>query len=282
MQRAIKVAKNISKNNISKTVYNIIDKTLKAQGYPSLKMKKAKKTKQSLPNIYDPSFINTDEDLEFLAQNISKTKSARICLYGAPGTGKSAYGLYIAKKMGCEAIIKKGSDLLSKWVGGTEQNIAAAFDEAKKKKAVLIFDEVDSFLQDRTSASKSWEISKVNELLTQMESFEGVFVATTNLMSNLDKASLRRFDLKMEFKYLNAKQSKRLFENHLKELGLEISKEMLNDMKNLNFLAPGDFNAVVRQNRFRPIKDGFDMIKRLEEEVNLKDTTTSTAMGFLR
>ena len=282
IQRAVKVARNISESDISKTVCNIVDKTLKAQGHPSLEMKKVKKVKYSLPNIYDPSFINTDEDLELLAQNIAKTKSARICLYGTPGTGKSAYGLYIAKKMGCEAIVKKGSDLLSKWVGGTEQNIAQAFDEAKKKKAVLIFDEVDSFLQDRAGANASWEISQVNELLTQMESFEGVFVATTNLMENLDKASLRRFDLKMEFKYLKAQQAQKLFKNYLESLNLKVNNEILEDIKSLSFLAPGDFNAVIRQNKFRPIKDGSDMIKRLSEEVNLKDTESSSIIGFLR
>lgn len=282
MQRAIKVAQNVDKDNISKTVCNIIDKTLKAQGYPSLKVKKVKKSKHSLPTVYNPSFINADEDLELLAQNISKTKNARICLYGTPGTGKSAYGLYIAKKMGCEAIIKKGSDLLSKWVGGTEQNIAQAFSEAKKKKAVLIFDEVDSFLQDRTNANTSWEISQVNELLTQMESFEGVFVATTNLMDNLDKASLRRFDLKMEFKYLKPEQSKKLLKNYLEELNLKVEQDMYSEIEKLKLLSPGDFNAVVRQNRFRPIQDGFDMIRRLKEEVSLKNITTQKTMGFLK
>lgn len=282
MQRAIKVAQNIADDNISKTVLNLIDKTLKAQGYPSIKINKDKKIKEKplLPNVYDTSFINADENLELLAKNIADVKNARICLYGTPGTGKSAYGLYIAKKIGCKAIVKKGSDLLSKWVGGTEQNIAQAFKEAKDKKAVLIFDEVDSFLKDRASAKNSWEISQVNELLTQMESFDGVFVATTNLMDNLDQASLRRFDLKMEFKYLKPNQTQKLFSSYLKELSLQVDKKMLEKVKTLDLLAPGDFNTVVRQNKFRPIKDGLDMIHRLEEEIALKDVAINYSVGF--
>ena len=282
MQRAIKVAQNIADDNISKTVLNLIDKTLMAQGYPSIKMKNKKTTKEKplLPDVYDTSFINTDDDLELLANNIADVKNARICLYGTPGTGKSAYGIYLSQKIGCEAIVKKGSDLLSKWVGGTEQNIAQAFKEAKDKKAVLIFDEVDSFLKDRASAKNSWEISQVNELLTQMESFDGVFVATTNLMDNLDQASLRRFDLKMEFKYLKPNQTQKLFSSYLKELNLKVDKKMLEKVKTLDLLAPGDFNTVVRQNKFRPIKDGLDMIQRLEDEIALKDIETSCSVGF--
>ena len=127
-----------------------------------------------MPNSYDLSILNCGADLEELANGIEKSKSARICLYGPAGTGKSAFGKYIAKKLNKKLIIKKGSDLLSMFVGGTEENIAQAFREAKNQKAVLVFDEVDSFLADRTTAKVNWEITQVNEMLTQMEEFEGI------------------------------------------------------------------------------------------------------------
>jgi len=88
---------------------------------------------------------------------------------------KSAFGKWIANLLDAPLIIKKGSDLLSMWVGGTEKNIANAFEEAERENAVLVFDEVDSFLQDRREANRSWEITQINELLTQMEGFEGGF-----------------------------------------------------------------------------------------------------------
>ena len=284
MQRAIKVALEINSENFSKTVYDLIDKTLKAQRYPSLKqgLKSKKDKADKLPKTYDPAFINADEDLEELALNIAKTKNARLCLYGVPGTGKSAYGKYIAKKLGKKAIVKKGSDLLSKWIGGTEANIAAAFKEAKQKKAVLIFDEVDSFLQDRTTAHASWEVTQVNEMLTQMESFHGIFIATTNLIDNLDQASLRRFDLKMEFSYLNRDQSWKLFAKYVKEFRLSVTKKARDRLSTLRYLTPGDFAAVARQNRFRSLKSAEDFVERLAQEVSLKDVGRSSGvMGFL-
>lgn len=92
-------------------------------------------------------------------------------------------------------LTKRVSDIESCWVGVTEQNIADAFEEARKDGAVLLFDEADSFLLDRRSATRSWEMTKVNEFLQQMEVFPGVVACTTNLMDTLDQASLRRFDL---------------------------------------------------------------------------------------
>ena len=180
-------------------------------------------------------------------------------------------------------IIKKGSDLLSMWVGGTEQNIANAFKEAEREGAVLVFDEVDSFLQDRREAKRSWEITQVNELLTQMESFEGVFIATTNLMDNLDQASLRRFDLKLEFGYMREDQAVMMFEKECSYLGIEqIDSGVKKMLKELNLLTPGDFAAVRRQHQFNPISNAVDFFERLMQECAVKeDATHSSVMGFI-
>jgi len=281
IERAVKVA-NIHKEKTkkSKTIIKLIDQTLKAQGYDGILKTKKKKLKTDLPKSYDLEFINCDANLEEIINGIKKTKNARICLYGAPGTGKSAFGKYIAKQLKKEYIIKKGSDLLSMWVGGTEKNIADAFKEAKDKKAVLIFDEVDSFLNDRNSAVRNFEITQVNEMLTQMESFDGIFIATTNLIDNLDKASLRRFDLKLKFDYLKPTQALKLFEKYAKELKIKISKKIKNEILNLNYLTPGDFNTIIRQSKFRPIKNDEDFFNRLIQEVSLKGEKNTINIGF--
>lgn len=91
--------------------------------------------------------------------------------------------------MGIPLLIKRASDLMSMWVGENEQNIALAFKEAEQDGALLLIDEVDSFLQDRRGAKNSWEVTLVNEMLTQMEAFSGVFIASTNLMDGLDQAT---------------------------------------------------------------------------------------------
>lgn len=278
ISRALKVVSSLDKNkNKDKAFEMIIDNTLKAQGHEDIKDNPS----ISLPKTYNPNYINCNMDLEKLTLGISKSKNARICLYGAAGTGKSAYGKYIAAKLEKPLIIKKGSDLLSMWLGKTEKNIANAFKEAKEESAVLVFDEVDSFLADRNNADKSWEVTQVNEMLVQMESFDGIFIATTNLMANLDKASLRRFDLKMEFGYLKPEQSWKLFKSECVNIGLSNFFKIKKEVESLSILTPGDFAAVLRQNRFNPIENSRDFYERLKSEVEIKNIDSSKKMGFM-
>ena len=275
-----RVISAINTKKSPKAFTHILSNTLKAQGYGEIKKESSE---NSLPNIYNPNYVNTTTNLDDLTQGIKKSGSARICLYGTPGTGKSAFGKYLADMLDKPLLLKKGSDLISKWVGGTEQNIANAFKEAREENAVLVFDEVDSFLADRTQAKQSWEVTQVNEMLVQMENFDGVFIATTNLMDNLDKASLRRFDLKLEFEYLNPKQSWKMFKEFSKELKLpKVKGRFKQEIQSLKQLTPGDFASVIRQNRFKTIQNSKDFIARLSDEVKVKNIDVGTKMGFIR
>jgi len=277
--RTTKVVSAIETKEKSKAFTQVVNNTLKAQGYGEISQKVQT---LGLPNLYDPQFINTTTNLETLTQGIKQHQNARVCLYGPAGTGKSAFGRYIAQTLDKPLLLKKGSDLISMWVGGTEKNIANAFEEAKEEKAVLVFDEVDSFLSDRTQAQRSWEVTQVNEMLVQMENFDGIFIATTNLMDNLDRASLRRFDLKLEFSYLKAEQSWNMFLSYCKDLKLsKPSTSYRKTIENLRYLTPGDFAAVIRQNRFRPINNIKDFIERLEDEIAVKSVNGGSVMGFL-
>ena len=271
------VVSNLNTKDKNKAFERVINNTLKAQGYEEIR---DYNPRDDLPSSYDPNFVNSDCDLNELMQGIKLSKNARICLYGVPGTGKSAYAKFIAKSLKKPIIIKKGSDLLSMFVGGTEKNIALAFKEAKEKHAVLVFDEVDSFLQDRGMATRSWEVTQVNEMLVQMESFDGIFIATTNLIDNLDKACLRRFDLKLEFGYLLPEQSQNLFKKECTLLKVKFDENAAKKVSNLGLLTPGDFASVRRQAKFRPIKNGDDFCYRLELEVALKNEAKSVKIGF--
>jgi SpoVK/Ycf46/Vps4 family AAA+-type ATPase len=280
--RAAKVVNSIAGNEIDKdkALENILNNTLKAQGSPQIQKQTSE---EALPESYDPSYINTDTNLKELAEGIKNNSNARLCLYGVPGTGKSAFGKWIAQYTDKPFVLKKGSDLISMWVGGTEKNIANAFKEATDEGAVLVFDEVDSFLQDRRGAKNSWEVTQVNEMLVQMENFDGIFIATTNLMSGLDQASLRRFDMKLEFGYLKSKQAWKLFVEECKSLDISIEEkeQVKNRVKSFTQLAPGDFAAVRRQNRFRPVKSAEMFLERLEEELSVKEGSGDVRMGFL-
>lgn len=170
------LADQFSVERLSSALQDLMDKTLIAQGHKGLNSDTAVR----LPDFYDPALLNCDADLTQIAVGIKRHGSARICLFGPPGTGKSAYSRWLAEYLGKPLHVKRGSDLLSMWISGTEQNIAQAFQEAEQDNAVLQIDEVDSFLQERNTSQHSWEITCVNEMLTRMESYNGVFIASTN------------------------------------------------------------------------------------------------------
>jgi SpoVK/Ycf46/Vps4 family AAA+-type ATPase len=179
--------------------------------------------------------------------------------------------------------VKRVSDIVSPYLGMTERNLARAFHEADAENAVLLLDEVDSFLQDRRQAQRSWEITAVNEMLVQMESFNGVFVASTNLMKGLDQAALRRFDLKLNFSYLKPVQAWALFQRYATVLNLpETGKSVIEEsLKRMCKLTPGDFAAVARQARFCPIVDSETLLKALNNECMMKDGQSHTSIGFM-
>lgn len=270
---ATKVVSNLSCENKDETFKNLIKSSLKAQGFVTAK-KKGKKDKNkeiNLPQNYDVSLINASANLKELAKGIKESKNARLCLYGPAGTGKSAYAKFIVKSLNSKLIIKKASDLIDCYVGNTEKNIANAFKQASEQNAVLVFDEIDSFLQDRSDAVRKWEITQVNEMLVQMESFEGVFIATTNLMEGLDKASIRRFDMKIEFGYMDGTQAAKLLQKECESLGLSVDKTAKNSVAKIKFLTPGDFAAVARSAKFSPILGVGEFIDRLNEEIKHKN-----------
>lgn len=272
ISRANKVCGSLS-GDFSANFKQIINNTLEAQGYDKLaKKKKKKKDKDyALPQSYSLDFIHADANLEQIANSISLERGARLCLYGASGTGKSAFAKFIASKLKCPYIIKSASDLMSMWVGETEKNIAKAFKQARKKGAVLIFDEVDSFLRDRSLAVRSWESTQVNEMLVQMEKFKGIFIATTNLAANLDKACLRRFDMKLEFKALSVKQRLALFKKECELLGFNVPKSVQSELERLEGLTPGDFAAVKRRINFAGIDSAKAFFDALCEELRVKE-----------
>ncbi len=255
----------------------LIGNTLEAQGHAPIR----KNDPNRLPEIYDPAFIHADSDLAHVAAGIVLSKSGRLCLYGPPGTGKTAYGRWLAEQMGVPLLIKRASDLMSMWVGENEKNIARAFRQAEQEGALLLIDEVDSFLQDRRGAHRGWEASLVNEMLTQMESFPGVFIASTNLMEGLDQAALRRFDLKVKFDFLKPEQASELLRRHCATMNLGTPQsDQLGRLIHLWTLTPGDFAAVVRQNRFRPITSSAGLVAALEAECAVKEGAKA-AIGFL-
>ncbi len=251
-----------------------------------LTAKKQPKRTDELP--YSLRHVNADADLAELVRQIKRCRSARLCLYGLPGTGKSEFGRELARRLGRRLLVRRASDILGPYVGQTEQNIARTFREAAAQDAVLLIDEADSLIYSRADAMRSWERTMVNEFLSQMEDFAGVLVCSTNLPDALDEAAARRFDLQIRFNPMQPEQAWALYRAVLKHKGVvvprgEAAANQKRRIKALSGLTQGDFAKAIRAGRLSGgVKRPGDLCAALERVVVSKDAShTRRGIGFL-
>ena len=192
-----------------------------------------KKTKLKIANLVDvesiiekPMFYNPEEkkQIDILKSLISPERFSTIqeslkksgmrtgfsCLfYGAPGTGKTETVYQLAKQSGRGLIVANVSELKNCYVGESEKNVQALFDNYRKAvqesdlAPILLFNEADAIFGRRMSGAENavdkMENSLQNIILQEMEKLDGILIATTNLTENLDKAFERRFLYKIKF-----------------------------------------------------------------------------------
>ena len=171
-----------------------------------------------------------------------------ILFYGPPGTGKTALAKHLAHLLGRELSMRRASDLLDPYVGGTEQNIASAFANAQQDGDILVIDEADSFLNNRDNVRQGWEKTQINEFLTALESFSGICICTTNRRDGMDPAAMRRFSFKIPFGYAGPIQLNALYASLLAPLvGTPLPAELKVKLDAQKKLTPGDFHAVRMQ-----------------------------------
>ncbi|UXN03582.1 ATP-binding protein [Bartonella sp. HY406] len=214
---------------------------------------------------FEIELANSNADLKQLVEKIVHLgpKPLSFLFMGASGTGKSLFARHLADRLGMKVAHKRASDILSMWVGGSEENIANIFKQVAENNEFLIIDEADSLLFNREGAIRSWEVSQVNEMLTWMESHPLPFAVTTNLVERLDPAVFRRFLFKIEFLPLNYDQIQFAFKRYFKS-------DAPDSVLGLTQLTIGDFAVVARKCDILAVEDIEAIAQMLKTEIEMK------------
>ena len=242
------------------------------------------KRKRGHSNKFELDIINTDCECHKLIETLKKYNNFRLkgeadssmnlLFYGNAGTGKTELAKYLADELGVELIVRRMSELLSKWVGGTEQQIAQAFAEAEAKDAILLIDEADSIFTNRASAQQNHEVSKVNEMLAQMDDYRGILICTTNMLDAFDSAAMRRFQKKIKFSPLNEQGRRTLFRKYFVQ-------EPTPELDYLDGLCAGDFRNVYDQTKFEDEVSPEYITDLLSNELKFKkEKQSEKSIGF--
>jgi transitional endoplasmic reticulum ATPase len=266
IENAIRSAARVGKSACE--AVTILESSLHALGWQ-------KTHRAPSPIEFDPALSSADVDLVKLADQVARARARALsfCLSGPPGTGKSAYARHLAERLNLDVLEKRFSDLSSMWLGESEKAIAAAFEEAADLRAFLILDEADSLLRDRGLAQQSWEITTVNEMLTQMERHPFPFACTTNALELLDAAAARRFLFKVRFLPMTADQIAEAFR---RAFGADAPAFVLK----LSGLTPGDFATVARKATMLDERDPRILAQWLELEAQAKPDARRRKIGF--
>lgn len=224
---------------------------------------------------YDPELSSADIDIARLAERLRGSQDRRwsLLLAGPSGTGKTAFARHLAQLMGIDIEERRCSDLISPYVGVTEQNIAEAFATASERAAMLLIDEIDSFLYRREAGQRSWEVSQVNEMLVQLEHLRTPFVATTNLADNLDPATQRRFTIRATFNAMTPAQASQLFKARF---GIDWPLEWPIH----HGQTPGDFAVVAHRANLLAERDPAVLVRWLRDEIEARGDRARGTMGF--
>ncbi len=299
IRNAIENFSLFSKNDTKKDEFlSVINNTLESH------IRLTKKEGTSSVNIKNPMFTNYDISGLNIKTNINTTlaildnfntlwengnhsdiRNLNVLLWGPPGTGKTEIAKYIARRIKRTLIIKNASDILSRWVGDTESNIASAFRQAERDKAILFIDEIDGLLSNRQNMKQTWEVTQVNELLVQMENFNGMLICATNNIGIVDSASIRRFTVKLEFDYLTDDGAMHFFNLYFsKILGKRIKNvDELFELKKIKNLTPGDFK--ITHNKLLLSSNSeisvLDIISELRDEAKIRENNLPKRMGFI-
>ncbi len=219
---------------------------------------KTRETLDALLQQVDKKVINRLK--EWGIKDKKKGIDARIIFYGVAGTGKTLTALAMAKSLKKQVLSFDCSKILSMYVGESEKNVRKIFEtyndikDRTKSEPILLLNEADQFLSSRvtdgTSGSDKMHNQMQNIFLEQIERFDGILIATTNLLENLDKAFSRRFNYKIEFVKPNKEQRVELWKKLLPE-NIPLAEDFDIDKISEEELTGGQIELVIKNTAYK-------------------------------
>ncbi len=283
--------KNITKSKIKQYLKTF----LKAKENFAQKEEKDQQSHKPITSEYDYNLLNIDKNidellnsLKYVKKEIKKSKflNYSIAFWGIPGTGKTEFAKYLCKTLKMNIKYYRYSDLISPFVGVSEKNIKKMFDETDGKKEILFIDEADSLISDRKQNTRDWKNSITNEILTNMENFNGIIICSTNLINHLDDAIIRRFTLKIKFDKLKNDQLLYSFVKFF-NYNTDFMPDLSSKISKLDGLCIGDFFTVKNKIKYNPEFSKYDndikfkkIYNYLKEELNYKKNKNKE-IGFV-
>lgn len=201
----------------------------------------------------------------------------RCLFHGPPGTGKTLTACLLGKAHGLPVYRVDLSRVVSKWIGDTEKNLAALFDQAQHRNWILFFDEAESLFGQRTESRSANDRSanqQISYLLQRLEDYPGLTILATNNRAHMDEAFARRFQSSIRFPFPDATARRRLWEESFRSQRFHLAGDV--DFATLaakHELAGGSIINVLRHvcllavQRDRPLIHAADLAQGIREEL---------------
>lgn len=216
----------------------------------------------------DSALVQYEKRDSFVQMGISGCKAITMCFSGPPGTGKTMVAEAFAKAIYHRLLVVNYSELLSKWVGGSEKNISSVFKQAKIQHAVLFFDEADGMAYSREYSTARWENTETNVFLKELEKFEGVCIFATNFKKKFDPAFERRLSLHIEFEKPKEAERLAIWQIHTKKCKLSKGVDFEYLAKQYDFSGGDIKNALINAARLALLEGNVIKQNHLEEACN--------------